>query len=897
MSIFTSVIKCGICGEPLSGAGNPYTCAVCGNVSYTSNPMLEDELRTANAMRECTRFDEAMLVYKQIVKKYKSDDLSEVYWNLLLCEQRVMFETDEKGERFPSFYAIVSDDVEDSPYYTCALSAAEKHAPERVAIFTEMAEKMARAKQLYARIRESEKPYDVFICFKKSKLDGSGEETPDTDLAEDLYNQFAKDYRIFFSERTLRDVAVRDFEPNIYYALYTAKVLLLLCSKREYIDSKWVKNEWSRYHAMAQNPATGKTVIPVFLEDFEPGNLPAELLSYQGLADGRQLMGALESTLRKILKPLDMEAELNRRMQEMLAEQRRREEEQRQREAEQRQRMEEQQRQMQEQLEAMRKAQEQMEAMRKAQEQPKPTVPAPAIPIPTPQPAIPTPKPATPSPAAPKAAIAPAAKPTAAKPDFEIIDGVLKKYRGNDEHVVIPDTVTSIGEGVFKFTPGRKMFKSIAIPNSVTSIESKAFSYCNGITEITIPGSVKSIGNEAFQGCSRLVRVTIADGVTAIGKSAFSNCHKLKSVAIPDSVTSIGDSAFFYCDELESVTIPNSVAKIGNGAFYWCRKLTSVAIPDSVKSIGKDAFCDCQNLASVTLPTDLTDIGDGAFPKHTVIHRSSGATPVADSKEIKTAPKAAPATKFTSAPDFEIVDGVLKKYNGKGSDVTVPAEVTTIALDAFKNCSELTKVTVPSGVRNIHGAAFHECANLTEIVLPDTLKYLAYDAFLNCNKLRKTTVPVDGLYSIPCDSISGELRITGTGKIPLRRLEGASHISKVSIGKGVTAIGDAAFQFCHKLSSVTLPEGLVSIGGGAFWKCGLRSVRIPKSVTSIGKNAFYGNGLLESVVFECEDAELGADIFWECSWLREITCPASMEKKLKKQFGIFERKKINFIIK
>lgn len=351
MSIFTSVIKCGICGEPLSGAGNPYTCAVCGNVSYTSNPMLEDELRTANAMRECTRFDEAMLVYKQIVKKYKTDDLSEVYWNLLLCEQRVMFETDEKGERFPSFYAIVSDDVEDSPYYTCALSAAEKHAPERVAIFTEMAEKMARAKQLYARIRESEKPYDVFICFKKSKLDGSGEETPDTDLAEDLYNQFAKDYRIFFSERTLRDVAVRDFEPNIYYALYTAKVLLLLCSKREYIDSKWVKNEWSRYHAMAQNPATGKTVIPVFLEDFEPGNLPAELLSYQGLADGRQLMGALESTLRKILKPLDMEAELNRRMQEMLAEQRRQNEEQ--------------QRKMQEQLEAIRKEKEQIDAQKK----------------------------------------------------------------------------------------------------------------------------------------------------------------------------------------------------------------------------------------------------------------------------------------------------------------------------------------------------------------------------------------------------------------------------------------------------------------------------------------------------------------------------------------------------
>lgn len=707
MSIFTSVIKCGICGEPLSGAGNPYTCAVCGNVSYTSNPMLEDELRTANAMRECTRFDEAMLVYKQIVKKYKSDDLSEVYWNLLLCEQRVMFETDEKGERFPSFYAIVSDDVEDSPYYTCALSAAEKHAPERVAIFTEMAEKMARAKQLYARIRESEKPYDVFICFKKSKLDGSGEETPDTDLAEDLYNQFAKDYRIFFSERTLRDVAVRDFEPNIYYALYTAKVLLLLCSKREYIDSKWVKNEWSRYHAMAQNPATGKTVIPVFLEDFEPGNLPAELLSYQGLADGRQLMGALESTLRKILKPLDMEAELNRRMQEMLAEQRRRNEEQ--------------QRQMQEQFEAM-----------KAQMAPSATV-APPTPAPVAQPAKPV-KPAVDNtelakPAAPKSADPSDSK---ANDGLEIVDGVLKVYKGSLLDVVIPDGVIAIGEKVF----ASKGITNIKIPASVTRIDAKAFSNCSDLFHIKIAeGSrLQNVASDAFEYCEKLIEIhngsslEIKAGATTYGGIAkYAKCvhnsetakshifvHDKKFVFYDDGSFrsllwymgldkapvlpadcnghpyEIASHAFADLGYLTSVTLSKGVTAIGSSAFWKCTSLTSFEIPNSVKAVGRYAFGFCEKLEKIVIPSSVTSLGESML---------------------------------CWCESLRVVDN--------------QASVGKIPNSFYNGCTKLTHIKIPPMVLEVEKDVFNACRSLEVIEFPHMTLSLGYNALSGCYALKE----------------------------------------------------------------------------------------------------------------------------------------------------------------
>ena len=137
--------------------------------------------------------------------------------------------------------------------------------------------------------------------------------------------------------------------------------------------------------------------------------------------------------------------------------------------------------------------------------------------------------------------------------NFVIKNGVLEKYEGTDAHVVIPDSVTSIGDS--------------------------AFWDCGSLTSVTIPDSVTSIGDSAFRGCSGLTSVTIPDSVTSIGDWAFYGCSSLTSVTIPDSVTSIGDSAFWNCSSLTSVTIPDSVTSIGNEAFKWCSKLTSIGLP------------------------------------------------------------------------------------------------------------------------------------------------------------------------------------------------------------------------------------------------------------------------------------------------------------------------------
>lgn len=282
--------------------------------------------------------------------------------------------------------------------------------------------------------------------------------------------------------------------------------------------------------------------------------------------------------------------------------------------------------------------------------------------------------------------------------DFTIRNGILKKYTGPGGDVVIPDSVTSIGE--------------------------EAFYKCESLTSITIPDSVTRIGDYAFSECSNLTSIAIPGSVVHIGDGTFYYCTNLTSITIPDGVTSIGEETFSCCTSLASITIPGNVTSIGHQAFCCCKSFTGIIIPDSVTSIGCEAFRDCESLASITIPDSVTKFYDRVF---------LGCRALADKN------------------GFVIVRNVLYAYYGEETDVTIPDGVMFIGGNAFAenswDNSHLTQVTIPDGVKGIGRYAFYDCKNLSSIIIPTSVTSIGEGAFELCLNLTNITIP-DGVTSI-----------------------------------------------------------------------------------------------------------------------------------------------------
>ena len=225
--------------------------------------------------------------------------------------------------------------------------------------------------------------------------------------------------------------------------------------------------------------------------------------------------------------------------------------------------------------------------------------------------------------------------------DFIIDDGVLTKYVGTAEQIVIPSGVQIIGGGAFG---GSRGIRSVAIPDTVTRICDGAFSLCMNLEHVTLPPSLRSIGNGAFSGCFSIREILLPEGLERIGDDAFTPCYDVLRVSIPATLTHIGRSAFQGCNNAETLCVSEgntvyhadcgclietasgtlifgtknavippdgSVRAIGYGAFCECDAIKEIVIPDCVTKIGEYAFCGCEALGHITLPATLTEIPRG----------------------------------------------------------------------------------------------------------------------------------------------------------------------------------------------------------------------------------------------------------------------------------------------
>ncbi len=160
------------------------------------------------------------------------------------------------------------------------------------------------------------------------------------------------------------------------------------------------------------------------------------------------------------------------------------------------------------------------------------------------------------------------------------------------------------------------------------------------------------------------------------------------------------------------------------------------------------------------------------------------------------------------------------------TSVTIPDSVTSIGVDAFYNCTNLSSVTI-HGAATIGDGAFKECTNLNSVSMQNVTK-IGDNAFASCTNLESVTM------------------------------------------NKVTSIGDGAFASCTSLKNITIPDSVTTIGDYAFLNINLSSIIIPDSVTSIGNNAFAGCQNLSSVTINGA-ATIGTDAFLENGTLSSVT--------------------------
>lgn len=293
------IIKCKMCGGDIDFIpGATYgTCEYCGSTSTI--PQAEDENKLnrynrANHFRRQCEFDKAVAAYEKILEQDDTD--AEAHWGAVISRFGIEYVEDPAThQRIPTCHRVqVASILTDEDYL-----AAVENAPDEESrrIYQEEAARIAEIQKGILAISANEKPYDVFICYKET--DENGQRTRDSQWAQDVYYGLTEQgLKVFFSRITLEDKLGQQYEPYIFAALNSAKVMVVIGSKPEYFNAVWVKNEWSRYLSLMKHDHK-RLLIPCY-RDMDPYDLPEELSMLQ--SQDMSKIGFMQDLLRGIQK-------------------------------------------------------------------------------------------------------------------------------------------------------------------------------------------------------------------------------------------------------------------------------------------------------------------------------------------------------------------------------------------------------------------------------------------------------------------------------------------------------------------------------------------------------------------------------------------------------------------
>ena len=296
-----ATFKCKMCGGDLDVqvGTSVVECDYCGTKQTV--PAADDEKKLtlfnrANRLRLNNEFDKASGVYEAIVADFPEE--AEAYWGLLLCNYGVEYVDDPAtGKKVPTCHRSSFDSILDDQNLEMACEYADAYARRQ---YRDEAKQLEEIRKGIIEVSSKEEPYDIFICYKET--DENGDRTLDSVLAQDVYDALTdKGYRVFFSRITLEDKLGTEYEPYIFAALNSAKVMLAVGTDYEYYNAVWVKNEWSRFlRLMAAGQK--KMLIPCY-KGIDAYDMPKEFAKLQAQDMGK--VGAMQDLIRGIDKIFD----------------------------------------------------------------------------------------------------------------------------------------------------------------------------------------------------------------------------------------------------------------------------------------------------------------------------------------------------------------------------------------------------------------------------------------------------------------------------------------------------------------------------------------------------------------------------------------------------------------
>lgn len=409
-------------------------------------------------------------------------------------------------------------------------------------------------------------------------------------------------------------------------------------------------------------------------------------------------------------------------------------------------------------------------------------------------------------------------------------------------------------------------------------------------------GSIKAIAPFAFDGCDGLTSLVIPEGVEDVYFYAFSDCSQLAEISLPESLKQLWSSAFYgtawsnaqysaqqdgliYLDNwligcsrntTQAHVRPGTVGIAGHalGDCYW---LTEITLPDSVKYVTDDAFVGTPAAKDLVLPDSIVSFGPRSYIRSTEIENglyyNNNVLMGVDLKTLKDA----------GVTEIVIREGTTciaqEAFHG-GYGEYEPFEYAHVREYAYEydeipeDEKYMYSVVFPDSLKEIPDGALLGLAGLTEVTFGSGLEAIGDRAFLGCQSLQSVTIPSDvtsvGFAAFSqCGPLS-EVSIQGSGETEIGKWAfGMSGVSRLTIGDGVTTIGDAAFVGCYSLTNLTIGKNATQIGNLAF------SMLVPTgdpddeltqllSLAPIDKWTFLGMSLLQTLEVAPENPAYGS---------------------------------------